>query len=349
MKRFMRGFSDSLRFGVRTPEGDGDAPVSDADVGLAVGNAPEQVTRDDVGDRGAYRVAFRHEEGCREMQRDFVEVLLLLFGRAALRVVVGRRVEGLGEKLCELVGGEARFACDDGQGVVDPGLVVTGEAEVGGEVDDALGAVARLDAETEEDGVGTFGQPRFASARAFGDGVVLEGIGLLVACDLRLDGLDSVERVEPVESLEGMVGFEQAGIDAGFSGGVPQGDVVWRFAFACHDERVVGKGREVGICGPAVEIGDGRPPGSEFGRRDGDVDPGFTGLNPGLVGGTRIGVRGHRAIDGVCCRFVQGFEERRLDGFLAAGKDELELRAVDDVCDHGPDRAVHAVRPGELD
>ena len=99
---------------------------------------------------------------------------------------------------------------------------------------------------------------------------------------------------------------------------------------------------------PIVGVGDGGPPGAQFGGRLGHLDPGLFRLVPVGPGNPRgrIGLR-HGAVDGKPRGFAHLFQKRGLHRFLSRGQDQLQIGARVDVGPCRPDAAFHGVDLGQ--
>ena len=100
---------------------------------------------------------------------------------------------------------------------------------------------------------------------------------------------------------------------------------------------------------PVVDIGDRGPPGPQHGRWRWDVDAGVPRPRPVLESGARGGLGRHGAVNRQPGGLAHVFEKSILDSLLAGRQDQFEVRAVVDVCEDGPGRAVDGLDRGQAD
>ena len=262
-------------------------------------------------------------------------------GLAIVRVAEIRGVEDIGE----FVSLDIARLRDDGTGVADPAVRVSGEGEIRIDHDAAHGLVGGFDSECDADGAGPVRDiVAFSAGGAIPGGVAVLGEA---ACrhDLDMAAIDrgfeadpgyAIQAVIPVEAFEAVIGTENASVEAGPGDGARERLGVGRFEAVGHSEAVGGCRNGGGLSAVVVELRDVRAPGTECGGRRFDVDAGLAGLEPVLEGRHRSRLRRHGPEDRVQGCLAHFDEERRFDDFLACGQDELQFGAVVDINADGP-------------
>ena len=176
---------------------------------------------------------------------------------------------------------------------------------------------------------------------------VLERIRLAADGEVGGDAGDPVETVIPVVARKPAVGLEEAGGHAGPFRGAKEGLGLGRLRVGVHDQGTMAGHGELRRFAPVVDMRGGGPPGTQHGRRRCDLDAGLPGPFPVLEGRTRIGARGHGAVDGEARGVVHLLQEIVLDGLLPGRQHQLEIGAIADIGADRPGAAVDGLDRGE--
>ena len=103
-------------------------------------------------------------------------------------------------------GSMSLFGVTSGRASARPGPGFAREGEIGVEVEDAAGSLARRDGEADADRLGTLLHGFLALVDAAGRGVGVERAGPAIGRDVRVDGGDARDRVVPGVALQAAVG-----------------------------------------------------------------------------------------------------------------------------------------------
>ena len=305
--------------------------------------------RDGLGDGEFQGRVLAVQEPGGDVERVLVEPLGLCGPTVSVGVVRGRE-ERETQQLCEPAGFQGAVPCHERQRVADPAPGLAREGEIGREMERPGPVAGGRDRKRHADGGGTLRQGSPGGVPPLGRGKVPERPCLAVVVgDLGVDARDAVEAVIPLVAFEAPVGLEEPLGHADAFRGAPQRLRLGGLGIAVDDQRVRASRRGLRRLPPVVDVGNGRPPGTEHPGRRHEVDAGVAGPCPVGKGGTGLGLGGHGAVDRQAGRLTHPGQKAILHRFAAGGQHEFESGAVHDIGADGPVGAVNGVDHGQAD